>query len=97
MEDIKDSIANGTTVAAAGAAMLDWTSILTIVLVITGIILNVARIIEIRRRSNKDSSSELVWYPYNLIFRDWTSIVCSFTVFVSNFLDKLCSIFQKRH
>jgi len=55
MEDIKDSIANGTTVAAAGAAMLDWTSILTIVLVITGIILNVARIIEIRRRSNKDS------------------------------------------
>ena len=50
MENIKDSIANGTTVAAAGAAMIDWTSILTITLIVTGIILNVARIIEIRRK-----------------------------------------------
>ena len=54
MEDIKDSIANGTTVAAAGAAMIDWTSILTITLIVTGIILNVARIIEIRRKSKKN-------------------------------------------
>ena len=50
MDEIKDSIANGTTVAAAGAAMIDWTSILTITLIVTGIILNVARIIEIRRK-----------------------------------------------
>ena len=55
MENIKDSIANGTTVAAAGAAMIDWTSILTITLIVTGIILNVARIIEIRRNSKKKS------------------------------------------
>jgi len=54
MEDIKDSIANGTTVAAAGAAMIDWTSILTITLIVTGIILNVARIIEIRRKRKED-------------------------------------------
>ena len=53
MDEIKDSIANGTTVAAAGAAMIDWTSILTITLIVTGIILNVARIIEIRRNSKK--------------------------------------------
>ena len=53
MENIKDSIANGTTVAAAGAAMIDWTSILTITLIVTGIVLNVARIIEIRRNSKK--------------------------------------------
>ncbi len=53
MEDIKDSIANGTTVAAAGAAMIDWSSILTMALIITGIILNVARIIEIRRKSKE--------------------------------------------
>lgn len=54
MEDIKDSIANGTTVAAAGAAMIDWSSILTMALIITGIILNVARIIEIRKKAKKD-------------------------------------------
>lgn len=53
MEEVKDSIANGTTVAAAGAAMIDWTSMLTMALIITGIILNVVRIIEIRRK-NKD-------------------------------------------
>lgn len=51
MEEVKDSIANGTTVAAAGAAMIDWTSMLTMALIITGIILNVVRIIEIRRKS----------------------------------------------
>jgi len=50
MEEVKDSIANGTTVAAAGAAMIDWTSMLTMALIITGIVLNVVRIIEIRRK-----------------------------------------------
>ena len=54
MEEIKDSIANGTTVAAAGAAMIDWSSMLTMILIISGIALNVARIIEIRRKSKKD-------------------------------------------
>lgn len=54
MEDIKDSIANGTTVAAAGAAMIDWTSLLTMALIVTGIILNVVRIIEIRRKRKED-------------------------------------------
>lgn len=54
MEEIKDSIANGTTVAAAGAAMIDWSSILTMALIITGIILNVVRIVEIRKKSKKD-------------------------------------------
>jgi uncharacterized iron-regulated membrane protein len=50
MEEVKDSIANGTTVAAAGAAMIDWTSMLTMALIVTGIVLNVVRIIEIRRK-----------------------------------------------
>lgn len=54
MEEIKDSIANGTTVAAAGAAMIDWSSLLTMALIITGIILNVVRIVEIRKKSKKD-------------------------------------------
>ena len=54
MEEIKDSIANGTTVAAAGAAIVDWTSMLTMALIITGIVLNVVRIIEIRRKRKED-------------------------------------------
>ena len=54
MEEIKDSIANGTTVAAAGAAIVDWSSMLTMALIATGIVLNVLRIIEIRRKSKKD-------------------------------------------
>lgn len=54
MEEVKDSIANGTTVAAAGAAMIDWTSMLTMALIITGIVLNVVRIIEIRRKRKED-------------------------------------------
>ncbi len=54
MEEVKDSIANGTTVAAAGAVMIDWTSMLTMALIVTGIILNVVRIVEIRRKSKKD-------------------------------------------
>jgi len=54
MEEIKDSIANGTTVAAAGAAMIDWSSALTMILIISGIALNVARIIEIRRKKKED-------------------------------------------
>ncbi len=54
MEEVKDAVANGTTVAAAGAAIVDWTSMLTMALIVTGIVLNVARIIEIRRKSKKD-------------------------------------------
>jgi hypothetical protein len=55
MEDLKDAVANGTTVVAAGAAMIDWSSILTITLIVTGIVLNVARIIEIRsKKKNND-------------------------------------------
>jgi len=54
MQDIKDNIANGTTIAAAGAVMIDWNAILTIVLLITGIGLNIARIIEIRKEGKKN-------------------------------------------
>lgn len=54
MEDIKDSIANVTTITAAGAAMIDWDAILTMALLITGIVLNVARIIEIRTKKKKE-------------------------------------------
>ena len=54
IEDVKDSIANGTTIAAAGSAIIDWSSILTMGLIATGIALNIARIIEIRKKNRKD-------------------------------------------
>ncbi len=54
MDEIKDSVANATTIAGAGAVMIDWNMVMTMALLVTGIILNVARIIEIRRRKNKD-------------------------------------------
>lgn len=53
MQDIKDSIANGTTIAAAGAAIIDWDALLTMGLLATGMILNIVRIIEIRKEGKK--------------------------------------------
>ena len=48
--ETKDSIANLTTITAAGSAMVEWNSILTMALIITGIILNIMRI---RAHNNK--------------------------------------------
>tara|TARA_R110000737_G_scaffold352585_1_gene399247 strand:- start:184 stop:348 length:165 start_codon:yes stop_codon:yes gene_type:complete len=42
--ETKDSIANLTTITAAGSAMVEWNSILTMGLIVTGIILNIQRI-----------------------------------------------------
>ena len=42
--ETKDSIANLATITAAGSAMVEWNSILTMGLIITGIVLNVMRI-----------------------------------------------------
>jgi len=50
IEETKDSIANLTTIGAAGAAMVDWNGILTLILICTGIILNVLRIRDRRRK-----------------------------------------------
>ena len=52
--EVKDSIANVTTIAGAGAMMVDWNSILTMALLATGIILNIVRIIEHKKKSKKD-------------------------------------------
>ena len=48
--ETKDSIANVATIVAAGSAMVDWTSALTMILVVTGIVFNIVRIIEIRTK-----------------------------------------------
>lgn len=48
--DAKDSIANATTLAGSGAVIMGWNEIFTFVLIVTGIILNVVRIYEIKRK-----------------------------------------------
>lgn len=51
--ETKDSIANLTTITAAGSAMVDWNSMLTMALIITGIILNIIRI-----KSHRDKKKD---------------------------------------
>ena len=51
--ETKDSIANLTTITAAGSAMIEWNSMLTMALIITGIILNIMRI-----KAHKDKKKD---------------------------------------
>lgn len=52
MNEIKDSIANVTTIAGAGAVMINWNEILTMALLITGIILNIQRIMAKKKKED---------------------------------------------
>jgi hypothetical protein len=54
MNDIKDSVANITTIAGPGGMVLGWNEALTMVLILTGIVLNVLRIYEIKKSRKKD-------------------------------------------
>lgn len=44
MNEVKDSIANVSTIGATGAVMFGFNDVLTFALLITGIILNIQRI-----------------------------------------------------
>ena len=46
INETKDSITNITTIVAGTAAVIDWTSALTLALVVTGIAFNIIRIWE---------------------------------------------------
>ena len=50
IQETKDSIANLTTVMGSGAALMNLNEILTLGLIVTGIIFNVVRIYEVRKR-----------------------------------------------
>lgn len=50
----KDSIANITTIAGPGGMVLGWNEGLTMILIITGIILNVVRIYEIKKSKRQN-------------------------------------------
>jgi len=49
MGEVKDSVANITTIAGPSGMILGWNEVLTLVLIVTGIILNVVRIYEIKK------------------------------------------------
>jgi len=54
MNELKDTTANIATIAGPGSLVLGWSEGLTIILILTGIILNVVRIYEIRKARDKD-------------------------------------------
>ena len=54
MNDIKDSVANITTIAGPSGMVLGWNEALTMILILTGIALNVLRIYEIKKSRKKD-------------------------------------------
>tara|TARA_R110000772_G_scaffold222742_1_gene333188 strand:- start:421 stop:591 length:171 start_codon:yes stop_codon:yes gene_type:complete len=54
MEQTRDSAANITTMVATSAVMIDWQNILTLLLVITGIVFNIVRIYEIKKKLRKE-------------------------------------------
>lgn len=54
METVKDSIANVTTIGGAGAVMFNFNEILTFGLLITGIILNIQRIMANKKKEKED-------------------------------------------
>lgn len=52
--EVKDSVATISTVAGGGLAVMGLNEWLTLALLITGIVLNVVRIVEIRKNKPKD-------------------------------------------
>lgn len=54
IQETKDSIANVTTLVGAGTMYIGFNDILSIVLVGTGIVLNVLRILEVKRKRDSE-------------------------------------------
>ncbi len=54
MDNIKDTAANAITISGTGSVVMGWNETLTLILLVTGIIFNVVRIYEIRKRKNKE-------------------------------------------
>lgn len=54
MDNIKDTAANATTIFGTGSVVMGWNESLTFVLLLTGIVFNLVRIYDIRRRKKKE-------------------------------------------
>jgi hypothetical protein len=52
--EIKDTLANGATITALGSVLMDWQAPLTLLLVLTGVLLNITRLYDwYRKRDNR--------------------------------------------
>lgn len=51
IHDTKDTVANVTTILGAGSAAMNLNEALTLLLIVTGIVLNLARIVQIKKAS----------------------------------------------
>jgi hypothetical protein len=54
IQETKDTVANLTTIGATGAAVMGVNELLTLVLILTGITLNIVRIVETKRKAKQD-------------------------------------------
>tara|TARA_R110000803_G_scaffold49883_1_gene103707 strand:+ start:3447 stop:3614 length:168 start_codon:yes stop_codon:yes gene_type:complete len=54
MDNIKDTVTNATTLFGTGSVVMGWNQTLTLILLVTGIIFNIVRIYEIKRRKKKE-------------------------------------------
>mgnify|MGYP003653246536 FL=1 len=54
MGDIKDSVANLTTITGTGMVMMNWNEILTFCLLVTGVVLNIQRIYHNRKKKDQE-------------------------------------------
>lgn len=54
MNESKDTVANAITVFGTGSVVMGWNEGLTFLLLITGIVFNIVRIIEIKKRKSKE-------------------------------------------
>ncbi len=50
IQETKDTVTNVVTVAGTGSMVMGWNEGLTMILLITGIVFNVVRIVEIKRK-----------------------------------------------
>lgn len=53
IQETKDSIANLTTILGAGTMYIGLNDILSLVLVLTGIALNITRILEVKKKKSE--------------------------------------------
>ena len=53
IQETKDTAANVITVVGTGSVVMGWNEALTLALLVTGIIFNVVRIIEIKKRKKE--------------------------------------------
>jgi len=58
---IKDTVSNFTTITALGAVLMDWANLFTLLLVMTGVLLNLTRLYDwyIQREKSKTKKTNV--------------------------------------